>query len=228
MLLLLLLLLLRRSQRMGYYNDDLKECDNDTHDNSWDSSNTTATATADATADATATADADATADASAATTTTADAMPLGPTIGKLLLLGMKRDAVLMILLGNDFYHQYVNATSNNTSNNTSNATSNVNDNDNDNKARCCPLDWARKKFMAGSVLLSSVSIILTLTIGTSLKTVLGLLPQSSVKERAIVRGMIRYQWQPGNGNDNDHVCTQILDTLPWAMKSLLVSAYQV
>lgn len=124
-----------RSQRMGYYNDDLKESDNDDYDGDWtdigDSNDSS-------------------------------DNMPLGPQIGKLLLTGMKKKAVLMLLLGKEYYDKYIDR---NTSINDDN------DDDNDN-ARYSPLDYARRKFVAG----------------VNLKKVLGLLPQSAVKERAILR----------------------------------------
>lgn len=125
-----------RSQRMGYYNDDLKESDNDDYDGDWtdigDSNDSS-------------------------------DNMPLGPTIGKLLLTGMKKKAVLMLLLGKEYYLKYIDR-------NTS-----INDDNDDDNARYSPLDYARRKFVAG----------------VDLKKVLGFLPHSAVKERDILRFQI-------------------------------------
>lgn len=108
------------------------------------------------------------------------DYMPIGPTIGKLLLLQQYKQVVDAIILG----EMYVDASKSGCDLDSSQANN------------------ARRMYLAGS----------------PLQLVLSLFPTASVRERTILRGLIRY------GKDDPK---RLIDLLPYSAITLYVSAYQ-
>ena len=108
------------------------------------------------------------------------DEMPIGPSIGKLLLLKNYKHVIDAIILG----EMYLDSSKSESALDSSHANN------------------ARRMYLAGS----------------PLQLVLSLFPSTSVRERTILRGLIRY----GTGDPQ-----RVIDLLPYSAITLYISAYQ-
>ena len=133
--------------------------------------------------------------------------MPLGPSIGKLLLLGRYSEAISVIILGSSVYKS-------------------LKDNS------LSGLQGARDLFARGA----------------SIVSVLNLMPRTAIKERMLLKAMVRFGWIARayrkstfevftNGNNSDShsngqqedvaISVRVLGQIPYSTRSLWVSAYQ-